>query len=206
MFKSICPLLLIALVCSGAGAGIATAQTTPQSVNAEGVHVVLLAANAKTPAKYQRELPPSVAKALKDASQFLPFTYYEVLDQVSLRGAGVNQKIRLQGLAKAQEFQLTLSTRPSASAGSGDRTSALPPNHPDRIAASARAARDAQDRVAVNFALVEISRLGLADATSDVMATEYGARIGETVVVGTSQLKSDVSIVLLITVLPPNSN
>jgi hypothetical protein len=34
------------------------------------------------------------------------------------------------------------------------------------------------------------------------MATEYSARVGETVVVGTSKMKGQVSIVLLITLLP----
>jgi hypothetical protein len=177
MFRSIDSILLIVLVCSGTGPGIATAQPAPQPVNPDGVHIVLLAATDKTSATRQRELPPGVAKALKDASQFLPFTYYDVLDQVSLRGGGVTQKMRLRGLAGAQEYQLTLGIRPSA---------------------------DARDRVTVTLSLVE-TMIRDGGRTSDVMTTQYGARIGETVVVGTSQLQSDISIVLLMTVLPPRA-
>ena len=70
-------MVLIVLLCSVAATGVATAQTAPPSSSKQdGVHVVLLVATAKTASKHQPELPPTVAKALKDASQFLPYTYY----------------------------------------------------------------------------------------------------------------------------------
>jgi len=164
-------MVLIVLLCSVAATGIATAQTAPPSSSKQdGVHVVLLVATAKTASKHQPELPPTVAKALKDASQFLPYTYYELTDQVSLRGAGVNQTIRLSGW-DSHQYQLGLSTHPS---------------------------NDSRDLVAVRVSLVETT----VSLPSDVMTTEYSARVGETVVVGTSKVKSDVSLVLLITLLP----
>jgi hypothetical protein len=164
-------ILLIVLLCSVAANGVVTAQTAPpSSPKQDGVHVVLLIANAKTASKYQLELPPTVAKALKDASQFLPYTYYELTDQVSLRGAGVNQTIRLSGW-DSHEYQLGLSTHPSTAS---------------------------PDLVAVRVSLVETT----GPISSDVMTTEYSARVGETVVVGTSRVKSDESLVLLLTLLP----
>lgn len=167
-------ILAIVLLCSVAAAGVVTAQSVPpSSPKQEGVHVVLLVATAKTNAKYQPELPATVAKALKDASQFLPYTYYELTDQVSLRGAGGNQTIRLSGW-DSHQYQLGLSTHPSTTS---------------------------PDRVAVRVSLVET----MGAVSSDVMTTEYTARVGETVVVGTSKVKSDVSLVLLVTLLPTSA-
>ena len=68
----------------------------------DGVHAALLVANAKTASKYQPELPAPVAKALKDAGEVLPFTYYELMDQVFLRGDGDIQHIRLSGMLGRQ--------------------------------------------------------------------------------------------------------
>jgi hypothetical protein len=171
---SVCRILSIIMLCSVAATGVGTAQTAPpSSPNQDGVHVVLLIANAKTASKHQPELPPNVAKALKDASQFLPYTYYELTDQVSLRGAGVNQTIRLSGW-DSHEYKLGLSTHPSTAS---------------------------PDLVAVRVSLVEM----FGPVSSDVMTTEYSARVGETVVVGTSKVKSDESLVLLLTLLPASA-
>ena len=145
----------------------------PNKFHVPLVQPLVFVRDSKTASKYQPELPPTVAKALKDASLFLPYTYYEMTDQVSLRGAGVNQTIRLSGW-DSHQYQLGLSTHPSTTS---------------------------PDLVAVRVSLVETT----GPVSSDVMTTEYSARVGETVVVGTTKVKSDVSLVLLLTLLPTSA-
>ena len=154
--------------------GIATAQGAAKAPH-DGYHVVLLLATGETPASHQKPLPAGVEKALRDAAEFLPFTYYEVEDQAVLRGTGRNLTTRLQ-TRKNRDYSLAVDTRPSGSSA---------------------------DRVSVSVVLTD-KTWPLAEKSTgrEVMATEYSARVGETVLVGTSKVRGQVSLVLLITLLP----
>jgi hypothetical protein len=162
---------LLVPLCVIAAVGVGSAQRASGQVSEhDGVHAALLIAN-RTAAKHQLELPASVAKALKDAGELLPFTYYELVDQAFLRGAG--NRIRLTG-STGRSYSLAVTARPR---------------------------RDSADRLAVHVVLSETWSSPKGDP-SDVMITEYTARLGETVVVGTSKMGGDDSLVLLVTLLP----
>jgi hypothetical protein len=105
-------LALLCVVVSGTSgpAQGASPQKPPQQ---DGFHIVLVLAQAKEdPAPPSMALPAGVAKALKDASEFLPFKYFSVQDQAVLRGTTSEQSIRLRG-PLSLHYLLTLSSVPA---------------------------------------------------------------------------------------------
>ncbi len=158
--------------------GYAQNPSSRKELQQDGFHIVLLLAQAKPdPAAAAAELPPGVAKALKDASEFLPFKYFTVWDQAVLHGAATEQSIRLRGLGGRQYL---------ASLTSG-------PTYP--VSA---------DQLYVKVHLTEsiLTATGSAQQ-AEVLTTGFPVRLGETVVVGTSRVTGDEAIVLLLTPLAP---
>jgi hypothetical protein len=157
-----------------AAAVISSAQDRTQpgheSARPDGFHVVLLLGK-NSPGPIPRDLPPGVAKALKEASELLPYKSYVVQDQAVARRAGGDayEVIGLHG-PQSRDYDLAL-----------DATY----REPARVS------------VSVNLSYAP----GDSKDTSSVLRTEFSARLGETVVVGTSGAKDDESLVLLITPL-----
>ena len=143
------------------------------AVRPEGFHAVLLLAK-NTPGAMPTELPGGVAKALKEASELLPFKSYQVQDQAWLRSNGAPiHKIHLLGpLSRDYELFLELKNREAQKVS-----------------------------VAVSLTYTSVETKG----QTEVLSTEFSARLGETVVVGTSRVKGDESLVLLITPLAPRA-
>jgi hypothetical protein len=124
-----------------------------------------------------------VAKALKDASEFLPFKYFRVQDEAVLRGTTSEQSIRLRG-PLGLHYLLSLSSGPA----------------PDAT-------------LFVRVRLVDTTWTASGSGQQEVLATGFPVRLGETVVVGTSKVAGDKAIVLLLTPLghrapepPPTSS
>ena len=159
-------------------ASVASSQSAPSKLPGhDGFHVVLLSGSNAAGGKIQGPLPAGVEKALKDASQFLPFTSYALEDQAVVHGTGSRATVRLQSqVGGARDYTLSVNTRPSESGG---------------------------DRVSV--AVVLVDKTWPNEAGREVLSTDYSARLGETVLVGTSKVKGQVSLVLLLTMLPPNA-
>jgi hypothetical protein len=136
----------------------------------DGFHVVLLLAR-NTPGTLPTDLPTGVAKALKEASEVLPYKSYQVQDQAVSRSNGSNsfQVIHLIG-PLSRDYELALDTRY---------------REPAKVS------------VTVNLSYTS----GETKGATGVLSTEFNARLGETVVVGTSKVNGDESLVLLITPL-----
>lgn len=157
-------------------AAIASAQDRVQPgfefAKPDGFHVVLLLAR-NTPGTLPTGLPTGVAKALKDASEFLPYKSYQLQDQAVSRSNGSN---------------------------SFDVVHLLGPLSRDyELAPDAKYREPAKVSVTVNLSYTS----GETKSATGVLSTEFSARLGETVVVGTSKVKGDESLVLLITPLAP---
>jgi hypothetical protein len=168
-------LALLGLVVAGttSTAQSAAPQRPPQQ---DGFHIVLVLAQAKSDsAAAAPELPPGVAKALKDASEFLPFKYFRVQDQAVLRGTTSEQTIRLQG-PRGLAYLLELASGPMSTGDS---------------------------RLFVRVHLIETTFGAPASGQQEVLSTGFPVRLGETVVVGTSKVAGDQAIVLLLTPLAP---
>ncbi|MCX6537505.1 MAG: energy transducer TonB [Acidobacteria bacterium] len=80
-----------------------------QSAEAKGFYLVLLLAHAK-PGTTVEGLSAREMNALKDASEFLPYKSYQVLDRVLVRGSRA-QTVRMQGPA-GREYSGTLDVGP----------------------------------------------------------------------------------------------
>jgi len=99
--KRWCLVRTTAALCLAAGSAYPQkpAASTTGIAEPAGFHIVLLRADSK-PGRTVEELPAGVMKALKDASEFLPYKSYALQDGVLVRGARPSsdpQAVRLQG-------------------------------------------------------------------------------------------------------------
>ncbi len=76
-----------------ASAPLAHAQNppSPKPKGVDGFHLVLLAAHTNE-AKWMPQLPSGVMKALRDASEFLPYKGYVLVDEAFVRGRGASEQ------------------------------------------------------------------------------------------------------------------
>lgn len=166
---------LLSLLVSGAGWAQSPARSTAPAARVEGFHAVLLLGRS-APGALPTDLPAGVAKALKEASELLPFKSYQLQDQALVRTAGdADTSVHLAG-PLSRDYTLALVTLSDSQK--------LEPG-----------------KVRVHVSLGYKSP-DTRSGSETVLLTEFSARPGETVVVGTSRVKGDESIVLLITPLP----
>jgi len=109
----------------GAVANVGSAQdrsspSQKQSTGPAGFHLVLLLAQ-NGQGSSPTDLPAGAAKALKDASSFLPFRSYALLDSALIRGVGEGtvQAIRLQG-PSGEEYVAKLTSGPPRQPKAGE--------------------------------------------------------------------------------------
>lgn len=158
-------------------AGYAQGPSTQKPPQQDGFHIVLVLAQPKPDqAMPAHELSAGVAKALKDAAEFLPFKYFRVQDQAVLKGTANELSISLRG-PSGRKYLVSLSSGPM-----------YPRN---------------DEQLYVKVQVAETTWKAKDGATQEVLTTGFPVRLGETVVVGTSRVTGDEAIVFLLTPLAP---
>jgi hypothetical protein len=138
--------------------------------------VLLLAQDA--PPAIPADLPDGAKKALREAADVLPYKSFTLQDQVSVRGVG-SEQATLKGPGSRQ-YQLNLTT---------SRAGVLMPNE-----------------ISLSVTLFETTPPVPRNWPPRVMRAGFTARLGETVVVGVSPVKTTAggrALVLLVTPLTP---
>jgi hypothetical protein len=163
------------------------ADSTPRT---QVFQVILLAASHQPGASAQ-DLPASAQKALADVRDFLPFKSYEILDSTWLRttrevmgrvvgrqGAGYRIELTFQPVGDPADKQLLVTMLRVR------EESPLPPAAPPSMERGKTASTPAPR------------------APRDIIATSFGLKSGETIVVGTSKADDGDALVVLLTAVP----
>jgi hypothetical protein len=156
-----------------AAAPLAHAQNPPppKPKGLDGFHVVLLAAHTDEK-KGMPQLPSSVMKALRDASEFLPYKSYALVDEAFVRGRGGAPEQRVALRYPKLDYVATVAAGESSATGA-------------RI---------------VTVTLTEVAPA--ISGGVELLSATFSASDGETVVVGTSRVRgSQQALVLLVTLV-----
>jgi hypothetical protein len=172
--------LLLALACLGVSVSLARAQMRPPAprVTPDTFHVALLL-GTNTSGLPPAGLPAAAEKALREASEVLAFKRFEVEDQVVLRGVWEPEVTEVKG-PRGRRYRLELAFAPPETSSPND----------------------------IPFTVVLSEASGAEDAAgrTELVRTTVTARVGETVVVGTSRPVTkavEQALLLLITPLTP---
>lgn len=151
-----------------------------QSASVRGFSISLLV--GETQGSVPQGLSASAQKALFDARDFLPYKGYRLLDTQWVAGTDFgNNRGRLRGVAE-QEYDFELETYPreiQAKQGTSDAVLSRARFHL-KTSASGPAGTDKRD-------------------VTTVIDSMFAIKAGETVLVGTSRLKGDVALIVLLT-------
>lgn len=195
-----------------------------------GFNAVLVLGDMQGSASVADNVPEAARKALADMKEFLPYRSYRLLDATWILGSG-GASSRMRG-PDDQPYQLTLQPNrligtlrlhvkleePEGTQSQGNKTADVKaleqkkgemdeklqqlrktygPNHPDVKSLETKLAE-----TSVELQYRQSYRVDVSPGTTPVVDTSFDMTVGETVVVGTSRLRGDKALILLLTAVP----